>query len=173
MINRIFSNKSCNATLSSLILVTSTAYVIDVFVNGVIVTTLAAAAMNVLVSFFYLVVGPVGVAVNVLCEGGGEDVTQKCRKSTFRMLGALQRVKPTFTHGGGAGAGENVATPGSGLGKGYIIECLVKLKGFCKAEGMVAATAGGLAAMRRKSVLKDIFDATVRAINAMGGAGST
>ena len=33
--------------------------------DGVIVTTLAAAAMNVLVSFFYLVVGPVGVAVRM------------------------------------------------------------------------------------------------------------
>ena len=61
-INRIFSNKSYNVITSSLILVTSAAYVINCFVNGVIATMLAAATTNVLISFFYLVVGLVGVA---------------------------------------------------------------------------------------------------------------
>lgn len=111
---------------------------------------LAAAALNCLVSSFYLVVGPVGVAINVLREEGGEDVTQSCRTSAFRMLEALRKVD---------GTREAIRTEA--------LAALQQIAAFCKSEALGGVV--GLAALRRKAILKDIYDATVRAVHSMGG----
>ena len=111
---------------------------------------LAYAALSVLVSSFFLVIGPVGVAVNMMCEESGQDVSQKCRRSTFRMLSALQNVK-SDEHG-------------------FIKEAkmaLAKMATLCKGDNLTGLSAG-VATMRRK-ILQEIYDSCVRAINSMGG----
>ncbi len=111
---------------------------------------LAYAALSVLVSSFFLVLGPVGVAVNMMCEESGQDVTQKCRRSTFRMLSALQSVK-SDEHG-------------------FIKEAkmaLAKIATLCKGDNLTGLSTG-VATMRRK-ILQEIYDSCVRAINSMGG----
>jgi len=110
--------------------------------------TLAYAALNQLVASFFLVLGPVGVPVNVLGEGErGMDVTQICRKAMFRMLSALQHV-----HGSRTGL------------KNECSMALQKLATLCKSEGVQSGTV----ANRRKTQLKEIWDAVVKALNAMG-----
>ena len=46
---------------------------------------------------------------------------------------------------------------------------LQKLINICKSESSVAGVAGAVAG-RRKSLLKEIFDAAMKAANAMGGS---
>jgi hypothetical protein len=96
------------------------------------------------------VLGPVGVPVNALIEENGMDLTQVCRKATFRMLSALQNVR------------------GSRIGlKNECAMALQKLASLCKSESGMAGV-GGSVANRRKALLKEIWDALVKALNAMG-----
>ena len=118
--------------------------------NESLAKSLAYAALSRLVSSFFLVVGPVGVPVNALDDEGGKDLTQTCRNAAFRILGALQ----------------NVRARRSGLQN----ECgisLQKLANLCKSESVLAGVSGPAASMRKK-LLKDIYDAAVKAANAMG-----
>ena len=113
---------------------------------------LAYAALTRLVSSFFLVLGPVGVPVNAL---GGEDdidVTQMCRLATFRMLSAMQNVR--------------------GSREGLRNECSValqKLAGMCKGESILSGVAGPVVSLRKK-LLKDIWEAVIKAANAMGSS---
>jgi hypothetical protein len=112
---------------------------------------LSLSALSQLVDSFFLVLGPVGVPVNALLnDDSGTDITQICRKAAFRILKALQRI---------TGRRSNLRK-----------ECgivLQKLAALCKGESAVAGVLG-LAAGRRKQLVKDIYDATVKAGSAMG-----
>ena len=114
--------------------------------------TLVYAALTQLVSSFFLVLGPVGVPVSALGEEDGMDVTQICRLATFRMLNAIQNVR--------------------GSREGLRSECSValqKLAGMCKGESILSGVAGPVVSLRKK-LLKDIWDAVIRAANAMGAS---
>ena len=113
--------------------------------------TMAYTALAQLIDSFFLVVGPVGVPVNALmADDSGLDVTQISRKAAFRILRSLLRVR--------------------GRRARLRQECsmaLQKLVTLCKGESAVAGVAGAVAG-RRKTFLKEIFDAAVKASNAMG-----
>ena len=104
-------------------------------------------ALTCLVNSFPLVIGPVGVSVSVLCEEGGQDITQKCRRSTFRILKALQHI---------SGKREALRNEAS--------MALSKITTLCKSETAMGGVVGP-AAMKRKAVLKEIWDAATRAAN--------
>ena len=112
---------------------------------------LAFSALSVLVSSFFLVLGPVGVPVNVVCQEDGHDVTQTCRRAMFRMLSAILRI----------------GCKKVGL-KNEARLALGKLAGLCKSESAMSGVVG-VVAMRRKALLKEIWDAVVRAVNSLGG----
>ena len=121
--------------------------------NEVEASTMAYTALAQLVDSFFLVVGPVGVPVNALiADESGLDVTQISRKAAFRILRSLLRVRGRRTR----------------LRKECVM-ALQKLANLCKGESAVAGVAGSVAG-RRKSLLKEIFDAAVKAANAMGGS---
>lgn len=117
--------------------------------------SIASACLQHLVSSFYLVLGPVGVPVNALIvqdsdHGNNMDnnLTQVCRQGTFRILSALQNVRGS-------------SRP---LLKNECSMALQKLASLCKGE----SGAAGAGANRRKALLKEIWDAIVKALNAMG-----
>jgi hypothetical protein len=110
---------------------------------------LVYAALAQLVSSFFLVLGPVGVPVNVLVgEDSGVDVTQTSRMATFRMLRSLVnvrgRLRPALRN-----------------------ECalaLNKLAGLCKGENLLTGVAGAVLS-RRKNLLRDMYDQITKAAN--------
>jgi hypothetical protein len=112
---------------------------------------LVYAALAQLVSSFFLVLGPVGVPVNVLIgEDSGIDVTQTSRMATFRMLRSLVnvrgRLRPALRN-----------------------ECalaLNKLAGLCKGENLLTGVAGAVLS-RRKNLLRDMYDQITKAANAI------
>jgi hypothetical protein len=112
---------------------------------------MAYSALSQFVDAFFLVVGPVGVPVNALIVDDSEhDVTQISRKAAFRILQSLVKVRGRR----------------SSLRK----ECgmaLHKIASLCKGESVMSGVAGAVAG-RRKSLLKEIFDAVTKAANAMG-----
>jgi hypothetical protein len=113
---------------------------------------LVYAALAQLVSSFFLVIGPVGVPVNVLIgDGSGRDVTQTARKATFRMLRSLLNVR---------GRQRSRIRNECGM-------ALHKLAGLCKGENILSGVAGAVVS-RRKNLLREIFDAVTKAANAMG-----
>jgi hypothetical protein len=124
--------------------------------NEVEAEAMAYTALTQLVNSFFLVIGPVGVPVNVLIgDGSGLDVTQISRTAAFRILKSLLKV------GGRRARLRN--------------ECgmaLQKLAGLCKGESAFSGVAGNVAG-RRKTLLKEIFEAVTKAANRMGsGIGS-
>jgi hypothetical protein len=110
---------------------------------------LAYAALTQLTSSFFLVVGPVGVPVNVLIEESGNDITLLCRGAALRMLDALQKVR------GNRGGLRNECA-----------NALQKLAGMCKGDTIMSGL-GGPVALSRKNVLKQIWDSITKACNAM------
>jgi hypothetical protein len=122
-------------------------------INEVEAATMAYTALAQLIDSFFLVVGPVGVPVNaLLADDSGLDVTQISRNAAFRILRSLLRVRGRRTR--------------------LRQECgmaLQKVATLCKGESAVAGVAGAVAG-RRKIFLKEIFDAAMKAANAMGGA---
>ena len=88
----------------------------------------------------------------LIADESGLDVTQISRKAAFRILRSLLRVRGRRTR----------------LRKECVM-ALQKLANLCKGESAVAGVAGSVAG-RRKSLLKEIFDAAVKAANAMGGS---
>lgn len=111
--------------------------------------SLVYAALTRLVSSFFLVIGPVGVPLNVLDDGDGTDVTQVCRDATFRILRALQNVH------------------GDSCLRNECSLALQKLANLCKGESVMSGVPVQVAG-RRKQVLKEIFDAVTKAANSMG-----
>ena len=110
---------------------------------------LVYAALSVLVSSFYLVVGPVGVPVNVVCNDEGQDMTLLCRVPMFRMITVLQTIGSKRTQI-----------------KNEAVMALQKLMSFCKSDvsGLV-----GAAAAKRKVLLKEIYDVSMKSITCLGG----
>lgn len=105
---------------------------------------LTYAALAQLVASFFLIVGPVGVPVNTLVgEGTGLDATQVSRKTAFRMLNALQKVRGYRTRL-----------------KNDCSIALQKFAGMCKGESIVAG--------RQKTLLKDLLESVGKALDAMG-----
>ena len=100
--------------------------------------------LSVLVSSFYLVIGPVGVPVNVLCDDQGQDITQTCRVALFRMLAALRNIK----------------SERKGL-KHEAILALSKIAGLCKSDVAIGGL-NGIALQKRKQLLKEVWDAIVK-----------
>jgi hypothetical protein len=121
--------------------------------NEVEAERMAYTALTQLVNCFFLVVGPVGVPVNTLVrDGSGLDVTQISRNAAFRILRGLLKVRGRRTR--------------------LRNECgmaLQKLANLCKGETVFSGVAGAVAGRRRK-LLKEIFDAVMKAVNAMGSA---
>jgi hypothetical protein len=108
-------------------------------------------ALSALVSSFYIVIGPVGVPVNVLCDEKEQDITQSCREQLFRMLAALQDISSNR---------KNL--------KGEAILALSKLASLCKSD----VTSGDLSAnalLKRKRLLDKVWDSIVKVNEAFGG----
>ena len=121
--------------------------------NEVEAQGMAYTALTQLVNCFFLVVGPVGVPVNALVgDGSGLDVTQISRNAAFRILKSLLKVR---------GKRDRLRN-----------ECgmaLQKLANLCKGETVFSGVAGAVAG-RRKTLLKEIFDAVLKASNSMGSS---
>ena len=119
--------------------------------NEVDAEAMVYSALSQLINSFFLVVGPIGVPVNVLIgDGSGLDVTQMSRKAAFRILKSLLKVR--------------------GRRARMRNECgmaLQKLASLCKGESAVSGVAGAVAG-RRKALLKEIFDAVTKAGSAIG-----
>lgn len=113
---------------------------------------MAYVALSLLVSSFFLVVGPVGVPVNITCEErSGQSYVSDCRKSMFRMISALQGITGTRTSL-----------------KSEALLALTKLAGLCKNDGNGSGLTG-TAAKKRNILMKEIWDTLVRTICALGG----
>lgn len=120
--------------------------------DNAVAQQLSYAALNTLVASFFLSLGPVGVPVNILHEDDGrEDVTQTCRRATFRMLSAIQSL-------------ENGRVQMANEAR----RVLSKLAVMSKSENALGGASGSVAT-RRKALLKDLWDSIVLAGNALGG----
>ena len=108
-------------------------------------------ALSVLVSSFFLVVGPVGVPVNVLCDEHGRDITQTCREVMFRMMGILRNIRS---------GNKNL--------RHEAILSLSKIASLCKSDGAIGGLKGA-ALTKRKKLLTEVWDAIVKANEAFGG----
>jgi hypothetical protein len=113
---------------------------------------LVCATMSQMIASFFLIIGPSGVAVNTLLVGEGEDLdaSQVSRKTAFRMLRALQKVR--------------------GFRSQLRNECalsLQKFAGMIKGE-VVVGTLPAAIANRHKALLTDLLDAVAKALDAMG-----
>jgi hypothetical protein len=117
--------------------------------RGVVETQLLYLALAILTSSFYLILGPVGLPVNVLCENEGIDSTQEIRHKAFRMLGVLSQ------------------SPGKAEGiKREVMMALSKLVTSCKNEGPTS----GLSGKQRKAVISELWESTNRVLKGLGGA---
>ena len=107
-------------------------------------------ALSQLVESFYLILGPVGVSVSALLSDDSEtDITQKSRIAAFRILKSLIRVRGR----------RKVFLPCGAT--------LQKLAGLVKSES-TASGLSGTVANTRKQLLKEIFDATSKAVGVLG-----
>ena len=110
-------------------------------------TKMLLAALSQLIDSFYLILGPVGdVPVNSVLglDDGSADTIQVARKAAFRILKALNKLR---------GSRRKMKTEAG--------TALHKIVSLCKAES--AASSG-----RRKNILKEIFDACIKAATSMG-----
>jgi len=117
-----------------------------------IANNLMLASTAVLLDSFALVVGPIGVPVSVLREENGQDVTNVCRKAMFDMLKTIATISP-----------KNIYL------KNEAIITLSKIASQCKSEN-AAGGISGVAASRRKALLKEIWETCLQANTALGGA---
>jgi hypothetical protein len=105
-------------------------------------TKLFSASTAVLLDSFMLGIGPIGVPVSILREENGDDLTNKCREKLFRMLKAMSSINPR-----------------SKDLKNEASITLSKVASMCKSENAVAGVSG-VAATRRKALLKEIWETT-------------
>jgi hypothetical protein len=108
-------------------------------------------ALSVLISSFYIVIGPVGVPVNVLCDDKEQDITQSCREHLFRMLATLQNINSRR---------KNL--------KGEAILALSKLASLCKTDAAVGDLSAN-ALQKRKKLLEKVWDSVKKVNEALGG----
>ncbi|KAL3777301.1 hypothetical protein ACHAW5_004681 [Stephanodiscus triporus] len=114
---------------------------------------LVKTSANVLLESFPLVVGPIGVPVSVLREENGQDVTFVCRKAMFRMLESFSSISP-----------QNIDL------KNEAFIALSKISVLCINENNAVGGIPGVAATRRKALLKEIWEKCIQANTALGGA---
>jgi hypothetical protein len=112
---------------------------------------LAFTALSICVNSFYFAIGPIGVPVNVICDQGGKDTTQICRAYLFRILTTVQTMKGDLPQI-----------------KNEARMVLSKLASLCKSD-MNFTGLTGIAAQRRKLILKELWDALVKVNNSIGG----
>ena len=113
---------------------------------------LITASAAVLLESFALVVGVIGVPVSVLREENGQDVTYVCRKAMFRMLEMFSSISP-----------QNVDL------KNEACIALSKISALCISENNAVGGIPGVAATRRKALLKDIWEKCIQANTVLGG----
>lgn len=101
---------------------------------------LLSASLDTLVDGFHFVIGPLGLPVSVFRdEENGQDITLMCKEATFHMITTLSKIHPR-----------------SILKKDAIVY-LTKIANLCKSEN-AAGGASGAAALKRKNLLKGIWD---------------
>ena len=109
-------------------------------------------ALSVLVSSFYVVIGPVGVPVNVLCDDQEQDITKKCRDHLFRMLIALKDIDHKQ---------KNM--------RGEATLALSKLASLCKSDG-ATRDLRDVALLKRKQLLEKVWG-LITTVNEVFGGG--
>ena len=106
-----------------------------------IAVSVAQACLLQLQSSFFLILGPIGVPVNALIADGDElDATQVSRKSAFRLLNALQMIKPFQ----------------SCLKKDALVNLQI-FTNMCKSESAASGLPTAIAT-RQKSLLRRLLD---------------
>lgn len=113
---------------------------------------LITASATVLLESFALVIGVIGVPVSVLREENGQDVTYVCRKAMFRMLETFSSINP-----------QNLDL------KNEASIALSKMSALCISENNAVGGIPGVAATRRKALLKDIWEKCIQANSVLGG----
>ena len=113
---------------------------------------LITASATVLLESFALVIGFIGVPVSVLREENGQDVTYVCRKAMFRMLETFSSINP-----------QNLDL------KREACIALSKMSALCISENNAVGGIPGVAATRRKALLKDIWEKCIQANSVLGG----
>jgi hypothetical protein len=108
---------------------------------------LVSVSLTVLVESFHLVLGPTGVPVSILRQVDGQDATDICRNALISYLSTIE--------------------PDSAL-KGCAVPAIGKISSMCKSES-ASVGGSGVAAARRKALLKEIWEVCVLANNALGG----
>jgi hypothetical protein len=114
------------------------------------------ACLSMLISSFFLILGPIGVPVNALVGQGNDlDATQVARKAAFHLLSSLQKIKPFRI-----------------LLKVETLPMLQKVLGMCKGESIVGSLQATITGSQ-KSLLKDLVDCVKKAMESMGSASNT
>jgi hypothetical protein len=112
---------------------------------------LIVSTLNQLLASFYLIIGPVGIAVNTLlvAENAGLDATQLTRQAAFRMLKAIP------------------------LAKGYSLQVrsdcvalLQRLVDMCRGDSTLGLPVN--MTTRQKKLVKDLTEAAGKSANALG-----
>ncbi len=111
---------------------------------------LLSVSLDTLVDGFHFVIGPLGLPVSVFRdEENGQDITLMCKEATFQMITTLSKIHPR-----------------SILKKDAIVY-LTKIANLCKSEN-AAGGATGAAALKRKNLLKGIWDRCDSSCKALG-----
>ncbi len=117
---------------------------------------LITASVAVLLESFSLVVGPIGVPVSVLREENGRDVTFVCRKARWKMLDIFSSISP-----------KNIDL------KNEACIALSKISALCISENNAIVGISGVAATRRKALLKEIWEKCNQSNTVLEGATQT
>jgi hypothetical protein len=113
---------------------------------------LLSASLDTFVDGFHLVLGPPGLPVSLFRdEENGQDITLMCREATFQMITTLSAINPRS------------------ILKDDAIAYLTKIANLCKSENAVGGVSGA-AALKRKSLLKRIWDHCDSSCRSLGGS---
>lgn len=113
---------------------------------------LLSASLDTLVDGFHLVIGPPGLPVSVFRdEENGQDITLMCKEATFQMITTLSTINPRS------------------ILKEDAIAYMTKIANLCKSENAVGGVSGA-AALKRKSLLKGIWDRCDSSCRSLGGS---
>ena len=111
--------------------------------------TLASVALSQLLTSFFVILGPVGMSVEVVLGGDAKKMhsTKVARKAVFRMLRAIERIR-----------GYRVRLRSESL------VTLQKLSAYCRGDG--GALPSGLTS-RQKTFLKELMEAVSRSLECL------
>jgi hypothetical protein len=114
-------------------------------------SAMVGTALSVLLSSFFLVLGPVGVSVDASRGGeGNAEVTPTSRRAAFRLLRATHKTRlyrKTL--------------------RAEILPALQKMIGMCKGE-LIVGTLPSSVTGKQKAFLKDFGDAIAKSIDMLG-----